>query len=525
MPEQAPEQQTGRPRRQRILDALGLPKTLPASAQDFLPLNAAARNQPDVLLLGLGPEPERLVELLPALRSSGRVAFIEAPELAAQLGEDWRARIPAHWRELPLAEASAFAQTARVLLYRPGPRLFPDFWGPLLARLQAAALPQNMAQAVDKNLVWLPGGEGDLLRRELREAFEALGFRVRQLPDETAVRDLLAGGERPALYLSVNFRGLDPLGQAAHLLEAAGAALAVWCVDNPLHLLSGLRARFWTRLPLFVTDDWFLAPLRTLGATKVRHLPLAARAREVTGPARAPAPAFADVAQRLAFVGRSAFPGKADFFAGCTLPAAARTEAEGLLARGERPDFGWWLTRLGIDALWPGTAVRRAGFCAEETGLTWRTACLRRAQEEFAGGLTVFGPLEGKDGWRKLLPEGTDLRGPVDYYAALPDLCASAGACLNCTSPLLPHGLTQRHFDVWAWGGLLLTDATPGLSLFPAELTREISFRRPEDIAPRLRALLGSDTTSLKQAWRAELAARHTYAHRVQAVLEAVGLA
>ncbi|HWR03311.1 MAG TPA: glycosyltransferase [Humidesulfovibrio sp.] len=525
MPEQAPEQQTGRPRRQRILDALGLPKTLPASAQDFLPLGPARPGQQDVLLLGLGPEPERLAELLPALRNSSRVAFIEAPELSAQLGEDWRARIPAHWHELPPTEASACAQTARVLLYRPGPRLFPDFWGPLLARLQAAFLPQDLAQAVDKDLVWLPGGEADLLRRELREAFESLGFRVRQLPDETAVRDLLAGGERPALYFSVNFRGLDPLGQAAHLLEAAGATVAVWCVDNPLHLLSGLKARFWTRLPLFVTDDWFLAPLRKLGATNVRHLPLAARALDVTGPARAPAPAFADLAQRLAFVGRSAFPGKADFFAGCALPAAAWTEAEHLLAQGGRADFGWWLTRLGIEKLWPGTEARRAGFCTEETGKAWRTACLRRAQKDLAGELTVFGPLEGEDGWRGLLPEGTDLRGPVDYYAALPDLCASAGACLNCTSPLLPHGLTQRHFDVWAWGGLLLTDATPGLSLFPADLTREISFRRPEDIAPRLRELLASDTAGLKQAWRAELAARHTYAHRVRTVLEAVGLA
>lgn len=531
MPEQAHEQQTGRPRRQRILDALGLPKTLPASAQDFLPLGPAVSGQQDVLLLGLGPEPERLAQLLPALRGSGRVAFIEAPELAAQLGEDWRARIPGQWQELPLADAAACAKTARVLLYRPGPRLFPDFWGPLLARLQAAALPQNLAQAVDKDLVWLPGGEADLLRRELREAFESLGFRVRQLPDETAVRDLLAGGERPALYFSVNFRGLDPLGQAAHLLEAAGTSVAVWCVDNPLHLLSGLKARFWTRLPLFVTDDWFLAPLRTLGATNAQHLPLAARAREVTGPARAPAPAFADLAQRLAFVGRSAFPGKADFFAGCTLPAAARTEAERLLAQGGRPDFGWWLSRLGIEQLWPGTEVRRAGFCAEETGRAWRTTCLRRAQEDLAGGqtggLAVFGPLEGEDGWRGLLPEGTDLRGPVDYYAVLPDLCASAGACLNCTSPLLPHGLTQRHFDVWAWGGLLLTDATPGLSLFPSDLTREISFRRPEDIAPRLRALRASASGAegLKQAWRAELAARHTYAHRVRTVLEAVGLA
>ena len=522
MPDTAPS----RPARARILDGLGLPKTLPATPQDFLTLcgprhAGAGDTAPDLLLLGLGPEPERLAELVPALSGPlGRVRYIEAPDLAAQLGEGWRGRIPASYEAAPVTELAACAQNARVVLYRPGPRLFPDFWGPLLARLQMAQLPQ--AQGPDPRLVWLPGGEADLLRLELREAFETLGFRVRLLPDETALRGLLAGGERPALYFSVNFRGLDPLGEAAHLLEAAGARVAVWCVDNPLHLVSGLKARFWTRLPLFLTDDWFAPLLRGLGAADVRHLPLAARACDVAGPARQPHPAWSGLAGRLVFAGRSAFPGKADFFAGCTTPAAAWTEAERLLAGGGRPDFGWWLTRLGIERLWPGTDVRRAGFCAEETGKAWRTACLGAAQQELAGRVTIF----GDEGWQELLPAGTDLRGPVDYYAALPDICASAAACLNCTSPLLPHGLTQRHFDTWAWGGLLISDATPGLSLFPAELTRQVSFRTPQDIAPRLRALLASATLAhnLKRAWREELAARHTYAHRVRSVLETLGL-
>jgi len=514
MPDTAPS----RPKRPRVLAGLGLPKTLPATPQDFLPLFGVG---PDVLLLGLGPEPERLAELVPGLSdAAGRVRFLEAPDLAAQLGEDWRERIPPSYDELPADALAAAAQGARVVLYRPGPRLFPDFWGPLLTRLQVARLPQ--APTADPRLVWLPGGEGDLLRLELREAFEALGYRVRPLPDEAALRGLLAGGECPALYFSVNFKGLDPLGEAAHLLEAAGARLAVWCVDNPLHLISGLRARFWARLNLFVTDDWFITPLQALGAASVRHLPLAARAADLADEPRRPVPAFADLAHRLVFAGRSAFPGKADFFAGCAIPVAAWTEAERLLASGGRPDFGWWLARLGIDRLWPGADARRAGFCAEETGKAWRTACLGAAHEALAGALTIFGDA----GWRELLPVGTDLRGPVDYYAALPEIAASAGACLNCTSPLLPHGLTQRHFDTWAWGGLLLTDATPGLSLFPAELTRAVTFRSPQDIAPRRRALQASarEAEGLKRAWRSELAARHTYAHRVRNMLESLGL-
>lgn len=506
-----------RPARRMILDELGLPKTLPAGAGDFLHLHGAG---PDTLLLGLGPHPSSLPELLGLSSAQGRIHFIEAPQVASQLGEAWRSGIPAHFEAVDAARLSALARSTRIVLYRPGPRLFPGFWGPLLARLQLSLLPQ--APAPKKELVWLPGGEGDLLRLELREAFETLGFAVRELADEKELRGLLAGGQCPALYFSVNFRGLDPLGEAAHLLEAAGARVAVWCVDNPLHLLSGLKARFWTSLPLFVTDDWFKGPLEQLGAQSVRHLPLAARAADLAGPARPPSPAFADLSERLVFVGRSAFPGKAEFFAGCRLPDSAWTEARRLLANGGRPDFGWWLGRLGIDRLWPGAEVRKAGFCAEETGRAWRTDCLKRARIDLSGQLTVF----GDEGWKELLPDGADLRGPVDYYTTLPDICASALACLNCTSPLLPGGLTQRHFDTFAWGGLLLTDATPGLTLFPAELTREISFRRPEDIIPRLKALQGSASgaQNLKTAWRAELCARHTYVHRVKSVLESLEL-
>jgi hypothetical protein len=523
-----PDPADTRPKRPKIFDELGLPKTLPAGLEDFLPLFGQGQ---DTVLLGLGPEPERLPELL-HLRDVpvGRVRFVEAPDLAKQMGEDWRGRIPTGFEalslnaastgELPAAEILAAARHSRVILYRPGPRLFPGFWGPLLARLQLALLPQPATP--DPKLIWLPGGKADLLRQELREAFESLGFCVRELPDESALRDLLARGECPALYFSVNFRGLDPLGEAAHLLEAAGARVAVWCVDNPLHLLSGLRARFWARLPLFVTDDWFLEPLKRLGASRCRHLPLAARAADLADMERTPTAAHADLAQRLVFVGRSAFPGKTDFFSGCRVPDAAWTEARRLMETGGRPDFGWWLTRLGIERLWPGAAVRQAGFCAEEAGKAWRTDCLNQAQKDLAGALTVF----GDEGWQELLPKGTDLRGPVDYYTALPDICASAAACLNCTSPLLPRGLTQRHFDVWAFGGLLLSDATKGLTLFPQELTQEITFRTPGDIAPRLKRLRASASgaDALKKAWRTELARAHTYAHRVRAVLEDVGL-
>lgn len=509
-----------RPSLTRVTDELGLAKSLPAGPGDFRVLCGAG---PDTVFLGLGPEPERLLDYFPDARN---VRCVECPDLAAQLGPAFGGGGASGFAGVHPQDLAQLARGgARLVLYAPGPRLFPGFWGPLLAAVQTALLPN--APAPRRRLAWLPGGGRGLLRLELREALEDMGYCVRLTGDSGLedLRGLLAGGECPELVLSVNFSGLDPLGEAFHLLEAAGARVAVWCVDNPLHLISGLKARFWTGLPLFVTDAWFVEALRGLGAHGACHLPLAARASDLEGPARAPSPAFADLSDRLAFVGRSAFPGKAGFFAGCSLPAGPQdtswATALAMLEEGQRPDFGWWLERLGTGRLWPGNAVRRAGFCAEETGRAWRTLCLRSAHAD-TGRLTVF----GDQGWRDLLPGGADLRGPVDYYTALPDIAASAGCCLGLTSPLLPRGLTQRHFDTWAWGGLLLSDATPGLEIFPAELAREVTFRSPRELAGRFRALLAaSGTEGLKAAWRAELLRAHTYGHRLAVVLEQLGLA
>ncbi len=509
-----------RPIRQQVQDETGRARTLPCGPGDFAHLCGQG---PQAVLLGLGPQPGKALEAAP-----GAESYVECPELAAQYGPEWRAAVPSALREISPAEVPALALSgAKILLYTPGLRAFPSFWGPLLARIQTALFAA--APAPRPRLAWLPGGERDLMRVELKEAFEEIGWRAECLGDVTVedIRARLAAGECPSLFLSVNFSGLDPLGEAFHLLSAAGARVAAWCVDNPLHLISGLRSRYWTRLPLFVTDDWFLPHLARLGAQDVHHLPLAARASDFSR-TMAPDPGLAhdmphELDGRLLFAGRSSFPDKAGFFAGCALPEGHWREAEAMLTRGERPDFGWWREKLGIERLWPDKEVRRAGFCAEETGKAWRALCLTRAFEALGPCLAVVGDA----GWHELLPAGADIRPPVDYYGSLPGLSAGAACCLNCTSPLLPHGLTQRHFDVWAWGGVLLTDATPGLALFPEELTRPVTFRAPDEL-PGLFQRISADgelRRQLRQAWREHVRSGHTYARRLFRVLESIDLA
>jgi hypothetical protein len=218
-------------------------------------------------------------------------------------------------------------------------------------------------------------------------------------------------------------------------------------------------------------------------------------------------------------VGRSEFPDKAGFFAGANISEADLETARETLRQGRRPSYGWWLEKLGTHPMWPGIAARQAGFGAETSARDQRAMVL---SELSALPLTVF----GDDGWHNLVPGLTDLRGPVDYYTTLPGVYAQAGLSVNVTSLLLPHGLTQRHFDVWAAGGTLITDNTPGLSIFPGELTREITFERPQHAPLAAERLLGDTAlqTDLKAAWRSLILAEHTFDNRTAVTLEILGI-
>lgn len=390
--------------------------------------------------------------------------------------------------------------------------------------------------------VILPDSGAELLRQELALAFAQAGLRVtrvdpRHLHDARhpmRLAELLDGA--PALLFSVNFQGLHPLKPVLETLERGNGQAAVWCVDNPWNILAGVRDPRWKGLPLFVTDASFLGPLKAHGAEKARHLPLAA-SFELFAPHAgrdAAYPPPEDMAP-FVFVGRSAFPGKEQFFAGQDVPESLRQDALRLLARGERPDLAWWEKSLDLSGavFWPGKKARRPAWGAEETNLAWRAQCLAavakagaaregrvEAREPGGGiGLDIF----GDEGWLPLLPPHARLRAPVDYYARLPGIYAKARYSLCLTSMQLPQGLNQRHFDVWAAGGVVLSDSTPGLALFPEEITRPIMFRSAQEIPRTAEALEKSPgRKALTAAWRACLREKHTYGHRVRAILEFV---
>ena len=530
------KEQSRRPSRLRIYNEFNQLQTIPTGADQFLPLTAHTHGP--LVFLGLGPEPGVAAELAAA---ENNVGYMECPAFEAQMPASWARGIPEHWQRLnPSGNAaqpslSEFARQiepalheGRVFLFTPGLRFFPSFWGPIAG--QARWLSLRSAPVQDRaESVFIPHKEEGLLTRELEHGFSSCGRPVRLLTDATN-QDALAGAlreETPALYCSVNFHGLDPHGERYHMLRAAGCAIAVWCVDNPWHLLSGLKSAFWRDVQLLVTDASFIPELKKHGAAKVAHLPLAAWPELFTAAHDAPQTLPRDLDAGLAFVGRASFPGKGAFFAGLRPPEDLWEKALSMLAAGERPDYHWWRIHLRLTSLWPGKAARQAGCGAEEASQCIRVRCLQHA--------AAVAPLHvyGDDAWPQLVgyPAAKQARfhPPLDYYKDLAPVYATARYTCNVTSLLLPAGLTQRHFDVWMAGGFLLSDATHGLSLFPKDLTMPITLdgtwgrRTLEQRINALEAQHGLRETLIR-AWREYLKAYHTYTHRAAHILELCGL-
>ncbi|AGW14433.1 glycosyltransferase family protein [Megalodesulfovibrio gigas] len=497
-----------RPHRLRILDELGAPRTLLDTPDQFTFLRGHGRA---LCLLGLGPDPAAALQALPEhwRQAPATSTVVESPDFSAQMPPSWQDSLPAHWRCIP---PEAIDPHADLQVYTPAARLFPSFWGPLLARISLARQPAARAARAAVPAVSLPGGDGDLLHRELEDAARRLGFAV--TPQAASARELLRHC-RPALVLSVNGRGLDPWGEDFHLLRAAGVPVAIWCVDTPWHVLARCKAAWWKQAALFVTDHTFIDDLRRRGAQQVQHLPLAGWPEGFLPHGEH----HAELAGAGLFVGRTAFPNRDAFFAGQRLPDELLATAQAMLDVGERPDLWWWMDRLQIQDRWPGTAVRQAGLGAAHAGLAWRVRCLHAALE--AGPLAVAGDAD----WAALLPAAAGLRllPPVDYYGPLAAMYRDAAWVLNATNLLLPAGCTQRHFDVWLAGGLLLTDAHAGLSIFPERLVRPITFRTAREIPALIKRLQATprEADALRQAWQDELCARHRYTHRLETVVQA----
>lgn len=460
------------------------------------------------LFLGLGPDPGSLLKRL----DYNNGYYIECPAFARQMPPTW-------WENIPPALSKINSDTLgevnlkdlELILYLPGLKSFPSFWSEMLARIKFGH-SKSATRPSRSSVIFVFGNEKSLLIPEICWELERLGMKPLLIPPQTDPDELKRILEQviPCMSISVNLHGMDPYGENFALLNHLNIPVVLWMVDNPFHLLTKIKSRFWTMTHIFVTDHWFINPLRKIGAQKVYHLPLAA-APGFFNPGRNK---YRQLKDQGVFVGRSSFSENRPFFAAAKQYADIQEQAQRLILRGQRPDFAWWSQKMDI-AFWPGNKIRDIGLGADRSALAWKKHFLKVLQKNQP--LTIF----GDQGWKKFFPQEADIRDPVDYYGPLASIYSSAGYVINLTNMLLPSGLTQRHFDVWAARGFLITDKTQGLDIFPLDLVQEICFSNPDQMLSLIDSINSNEKMKFQiiSDFRTLIEQDHTYRNRLERIL------
>ncbi len=507
------------------------------------------------------------------LAPKSTVFVLESPEFAKSISPEQQGfspEFPMHWKIVTDFESIAQWQqqeqqqekdtSSKPLIfwwYSYNTRLFPDFWWPLLGQVlqwqwsNTCSVSHGATESRSQNTserprqkILLGCAENQLLEREVKQAFTELGYEVMPVrcggfSGCARAGDAVAQGrdishaepilhavheENTALFFSINAQGLDSEGKDFALLQALGIPVALWFVDNPWHILAALRLPWWKKTPLFATDASFIEPLQKEGAEKIFHLPLATaqhmwivQEHDTTQQQYRNTPHIKTAKEAsCVFVGRSSFPQKESFFAAAKVAPELLIQAQQCIREGKTlPHYHWWTKQMAMPSHWLHPALRSVGLGAEQSAQYQRVHWLNSfAQESIA----IFGDAQQ---WQKLLPSlsPTSFHESVDYYGELANLYSAAPAVLNVTSLLLPAGLTQRHFDVWAAGGFLYSNITQGLEIFPQELVQPMAFSTPEKMKKALHTLPHSVMQDLKRGWQEELRAKHSYAQRMSFVL------
>ena len=131
-----------RPQRIRLPDFTGRMQTLPDGQEAWLRMGGGD----DALVLGLGPGCPWQTPLAANART---VYWLDHPptlQALPPLDQRGGPGLPAHWEQVSADAVVVLAGRCTCYFYGPGMRLAPEFWGPLLGRVDAALLEAS-AQA------------------------------------------------------------------------------------------------------------------------------------------------------------------------------------------------------------------------------------------------------------------------------------------------------------------------------------------------------------------------------------------
>ena len=312
---------------------------------------------------------------------------------------------------------------------------------------------------------------------------------------------------RPDMLLTINYLGFDSGNSMGEIIDALALPTAIWFVDNPLFAAQGYVALPSKHVTLFTWDRSFVSVMTQLGAQRIHHLPLATD----------PTTFFPSLSSHqhkpysISFVGSSLIGLEQKWLS--TLDEADRTAAHDLvgvlLSKGD--------TMVTQSCLAGPPPDRHTLVLACANFIASKQYRLHYLQALPQSALHVFGDL----GWQKLLPTAHANPG-CDYGPGLALIYRASVVNFNATNLQMPSTVNQRVFDVPACGSLVLTDRQPELEHYFEPGQEVLVYDSPEEaaaLATYYSRRPGAADTLIASAQR-RIAAQHTYAHRLQKMLQ-----
>lgn len=302
--------------------------------------------------------------------------------------------------------------------------------------------------------------------------------------------------------------------------DSLGIPVVAWFVDDPFLAMN--RNNIIDKFFAFSWDRAFVEPLRELGCAIAEYLPLGtnpARFRRVPPDDPACLPYRCDVS----FVGSSlsgnTYRRDRDDIDDAKLKAIFEESIERHSVPPHPPIAELMADIEKRDGVKVNAPNRHAmDFClAVQSMFLYRNRALGRAAR--------FGPhIYGDEGWRDVVPAGTEYRGPIDYMEDLKYLYSASKVNLNLSKSQLLTSVNQRVFDAPACGGFVLTDYREDAErLFDPDSEIAV-FRSYDEMEAKLEYFLGNDAERETRArmTRRRVLSEHTYAHRMKKILETI---
>lgn len=508
------------PKSLSIFDELQRKKTLLQGNYAFSLLNFTNLNQlyttkqetilpqkENICFLGLGANLDDLKNLT---HSAKKIYYLECENFSEQISFE----LPQNFIKLSKENISDFLQTPHCfaktdfIFYKQNLQLFPKFWRPILIHIFSQYNCKTLPFTKTKTVL-LSGSEQDLLHKEISFALNQLNYQAISLTNQTIKEIIpLIDTINPCFFLSINAQNLDINGLIYEYLQKKSIPLALWFVDNPWNILSNINQDWWKNCPIFLTDFSFAEELKKEGAKNIYHLPLASHDIPTK---------YSDIPQLpLFFVGNSAFKNQQAYYSACNIDKQTeqnlyREIKKNLFESNELPDFHTIYKRLfSNENLWLSKINRTVGYATIKADLYLRKLWIES--------LHPFLEIMGDNAWDDILTTNPKRYEPVNYFTSLPSYYKNAAFTINLTSLLMPHNLSQRHFDVWKHQGFLLSTPSNGMEIFPQDLTSQYTISCPQHCTKIVEYFLvhTNEKQELKNTMQELIYQKHRYIHRLQ---------